>query len=143
MTDIPDLPKVEFAFPGPLRDQLVAAVLSGAKTSTTDVLASYEHEGEALPRPGQRQVVIDSDGRSVAVIEIVDVRVLPLAEVGLEHALAEGEGFESVADWRAGHERYWHGPDMRAFLEDPDFTVDDTTPVVTESFRVVELLPLP
>lgn len=30
-----DLPKAEFAFPGPLRDQLVAAILDGTKTSTT------------------------------------------------------------------------------------------------------------
>ena len=28
----------EFAFPGPLRDQLVAAILDGAKTTTTALL---------------------------------------------------------------------------------------------------------
>ena len=33
MTD--ELPIFEFAFPGPLRDQLVAAVLDGSKTTTT------------------------------------------------------------------------------------------------------------
>ena len=45
-----DLPLAEFAFPGPLRDQLVAAILSGAKTTTTGLVADYEHEGESLPR---------------------------------------------------------------------------------------------
>ena len=29
-----DLPVVEFAFPGPLRDQLVAAIRAGEKTTT-------------------------------------------------------------------------------------------------------------
>ncbi|MCL2734512.1 MAG: RNA-binding protein, partial [Actinomycetia bacterium] len=38
--DIAALPKAEFAFPGPLRDKLLAAVLSGAKTSTTGLLAA-------------------------------------------------------------------------------------------------------
>ena len=47
-----DLPIAEFAFPGALRDQLVAAILSGSKTTTTGLLADYEREGEPLPRPG-------------------------------------------------------------------------------------------
>ena len=47
-----DLPKAEFAFPGPLRDRLVAAVLAGEKTTTTGTVADYEHEGEPLP-PGR------------------------------------------------------------------------------------------
>ena len=34
-----DLPVVEFAFPGPLRDQLVAAILAGEKTTTTGLVA--------------------------------------------------------------------------------------------------------
>jgi hypothetical protein len=33
-----ELPTVEFAFPGPLRDRLVAAILDGTKTSTTGLL---------------------------------------------------------------------------------------------------------
>ena len=35
----------EFAFPGPLRDQLVAAILDGAKTTTTGLLDDYERDG--------------------------------------------------------------------------------------------------
>ncbi|MEV5596412.1 ASCH domain-containing protein [Streptomyces sp. NPDC052496] len=135
-----DLPPFEFAFPGPLRDRLVAAVLSGAKTTTTGLLADYEHEGDPLPRAGERYQVPDSDGRPVAVIEVTEVRVLRLADVDLRHAVDEGEGNETVADWRADHESYWHGPEMRAALGDPDFRVDDDTQVVAERFRVVERL---
>ena len=36
----------EFAFPGPLRDQLVAAILSGAKTTTSGLLIGYERDRE-------------------------------------------------------------------------------------------------
>ncbi|MFI6843256.1 ASCH domain-containing protein [Kitasatospora sp. NBC_00085] len=126
----------EFAFPGPLRDQLVAAVLSGAKTSTAGLLADYEHAGDPLPQVGVHSAVIDSDGRVVAVTETTDVRVVPLAEVDLQHALDEGEGYRTVAEWRAGHERFWQSEQMRAFLGDPEFTVGDATPVVLERFRL-------
>ncbi|MEV7775820.1 ASCH domain-containing protein [Kitasatospora sp. NPDC086791] len=131
------LPPEEFAFPGPLRDQLVAAVLSGAKTSTTGLIADYVHEGEPLPQPGERAAVLDSDGRRVAVIETTDVRVVPLGEVDLQHALDEGEGYRSVAEWRATHEGFWRSPEMLAALDDPDFAVDDATPVVLQRFRLV------
>ncbi|MEU7579387.1 ASCH domain-containing protein [Streptomyces sp. NPDC041068] len=131
------LPKAEFAFPGPLRDQLVAAVLDGSKTSTTGLVVDYEHDGDPLPVAGERSVVVDSDDRPVAVIEVTDVRVVPLADVDLAHAVDEGEGDETVAQWRAGHEEFWHSAEMREALDDPDFTVDDTTLCVLERFRVV------
>lgn len=131
------LPLAEFAFPGPLRDQLVAAILDGSKTSTTGVLADYEHEGESLQEPGGREVVVDSAGHPVAVIEITSARVAPLHEVDLAHAVDEGEGYTSVAEWRASHEAYWHSPAMRAALEDPGFTVDDDTPVVLVRFKLI------
>ncbi|GGP77275.1 ASCH domain-containing protein [Streptomyces melanogenes] len=135
--DIASLPRTEFAFPGPLRDQLVAAILDGSKTSTTGLVIDYEHEGEPLPSIGSRAVVVDSDDRPVAVIEVTGVRVVPLAEVDFAHVVDEGEGDTSIAGWRANHEGFWHSDEMRAALEDPEFTVDDTTLVVLERFRLV------
>ncbi|OON81805.1 ASCH domain-containing protein [Streptomyces tsukubensis] len=144
MTDTPPapldpygLPKGEFAFPGPLRDRLVAAVLDGGKTTTTGLVAEYEREGEPLPSSGDRTAVVDSDDRYVAVIEVTDVRVAALAEVDLAHAMDEGEGYTTVARWRAGHEEYWHSDEMREELGDPSFTVNDTTALVLVRFRVV------
>jgi uncharacterized protein YhfF len=127
----------EFAFPGPLRDQLVAVVLSGAKTTTTGLLDDYARDAEPLPRPGDREVVIDSAGEPVTVIEIVAVRILRLGDIGLAHALGEGEGYASVADWRAGHEDFWHSDAMREYVGDPAFTVGDDTQAVAVEFRLV------
>ncbi|MFF1410757.1 ASCH domain-containing protein [Streptomyces sp. NPDC058289] len=138
-----DLPPVEFALPGPLRDQLVAAVLSGAETTTTGVLADFEAAGDPLPVAGGRMVIADSAGCPAGVLEVTDVRVLRPADVDLRHALDEGEGFASVAEWRSGHEEFWHGPQMREAGGDPHFTVDDDTPVVAERFRPVTRPPLP
>jgi uncharacterized protein YhfF len=132
-----DLPRMEFAFPGPLRDQLVAAVLSGAKTTTTGLVLGYEVDDEPLPEVGDRLAVVDSAGLPVAMIELTDVRVVRLADVDLRHVLDEGEGDESVAQWRAGHEAFWHSEEVRAELGDPGFTVDDDTRVLTQRFRLV------
>lgn len=140
MTDrdeIARMPITEFAFPGPLRDQLVAAVLSSAKTATTGLLADYLISGDPLPRPGARTAMVDSAGVRVAVLETTDVRVMPLGDVGVAHARDEGEGYDTVAAWRAAHEEFWHSAEMREALGDPAFTVDDATEVVCERFRVV------
>jgi uncharacterized protein YhfF len=132
-----DLPLTEFAFPGPLRDQLVAAILSGAKTSTSGLVLEYERENEPLPKVGLHSAVVDSEGRRVAAIEITEVRVVRLADVDLQHALDEGEGFTSVAEWRAEHEGFWHSAEVREELGDPGFTVDDDTQVLAQRFRLV------
>ena len=136
-TDLGSLPKNEMAFPGPLRDQLVAAILDGSKTSTTAVLADYQLSGEALPEVGRREVVVDSDDQPVAVIELTELRVVPLAQVDLAHAVDEGEGFATVTEWRAEHERFWHSPEMRQAMNDPAFTVNDETMLVLQRFRLI------
>jgi uncharacterized protein YhfF len=135
-----DLPVYQFAFPGPLRDKLVAAVLDGTKTTTTGLLQDYERDGEPLEIAGTRAAVVDSAGHRVAVIEVTEVRVTRLGDVDLDHALNEGEGYDSVAAWRAGHETYWHGPDYRGWFGNPNYVVNDDTPAVLERFRLVERL---
>lgn len=136
MTDT-SLPRAEFAFPGPLRDALIASILSGTKTTTTSLLVEYAVDGEELPAAGQRQAVIDSTDQPVAVIETVQVDEVRLDQVPLAHVIDEGEGHTSVAQWRAGHEQYWHGEEMRTYLADPAFTVRDETVVILERFRFV------
>jgi uncharacterized protein YhfF len=129
-----------FAFPGSVREKLVAAILAGEKTATTGLLAEYEQEGEPLPEVGVRTVVVDSWDRPRAVIETTEVRVLRAADVDLQFAIDEGEAFTSVAEWRAAHERFWHSPEILAELGDPEFRVTDETMVVAERFELVERL---
>src|SRR5690606_579834 len=137
MPEATDLPVSEYAFPGPLRDQLVGAILSGEKTSTTSLVAGYELEGEPLPAVGDRGIVIDSAGEPVCVEEITEVRIVRLADVDLEHAIAEGEGYTTVAAGRAGHEEFWHSSEFRGEMGDANFTVDDDTRAVLVRFRVL------
>ena len=145
----PFLPLAEFAFPGPLRDALVAAILDGSKTSTTSLALQYDGGGqndgdgggETLPRPGDRSILENFRERPLAVLEVTDIRLGPLGSVDLQHVRDEGEGHETLEQWRAAHEEFWHSSELRAVLGDPSFTVDDDTVVLMERFRVVELLP--
>src|SRR6266496_2855289 len=98
---------VRFAFPGPERDRLVDAVLKGDKTATSSLLAEWILDDQELPAVGDRREVLDSDDKPVAVIEITAVDVIRLGDVDLALAHEEGEGFESVAEWRQAHEHFW------------------------------------
>jgi uncharacterized protein YhfF len=138
---IEGLPLARFAFPGPLRDRLVRAILDGHKTATAGMLLEYELDpDEPMPSVGGRAVVVDSDDLPVAVIETTDVRVLAFAEVDEAFARDEGEGFESVEDWARAHVAFWESDEMRAALGLPGFRVEAGTPVVAERFRLVERL---
>jgi uncharacterized protein YhfF len=132
----------EFGFPGELRDRLVAAVLSGAKTATTGLLVEWELDGEPMPAAGERMLVVDSAELPVAVIEVVEVRVVALGDVDIDTATAEGEGFAGVEEWRAAHEAFWNGyaDDLRARIGDQSWRLVDDTPVVVERFRLAERL---
>jgi uncharacterized protein YhfF len=139
-SEVADLPTTGFAFPGALREELNAAILAGTKTSTTSLVIDYRLGDEPFPQAGRRVVMRGSDERPLAVLETTEVRFARLGDVDLPHALDEGEGYTSVAEWRAGHEDFWHSDAMRRALGDPAFTVDDDTEAVLERFRVVALV---
>ena len=113
-----------------LRRDLVTAVLEGKKIASASLREEYEpYTNESLPEVGERFVVLDSDERPVAVIETTEVRTAPAVQITMQFARDEGEGFESVADWRAAHESFWSG-----------IEITDDTLVVAERFRLVKLL---
>ncbi len=113
-----------------LRRKLVDAVLRGDKTATAGLAADHvPHTNEPLPEPFNRWALVGYDDKPVAIVETTDVRVVPAAMVDLQFARDEGEGFESVADWRAAHERFW-----------ADREITDETLIVCERFRVVQRL---
>lgn len=131
MKEAPDLPPFELGYARTdLRRKLVDAVLRGDKIATAGLAEEFApHTAEALPRVGDRWLMLGYDDEPVAVVETTAWRVLPAGEVDLQFARDEGEGFESVADWRAAHERFWS-----------EKTITDDTLIVAEYFRVVEKL---
>ena len=97
-------------------------MLRGKKTATAG-LAELEDPGAA----GDRCLLLGFDDEPVGIVEVTEVRVVPAGEIDLQFARDEGEGFESVDDWREAHERFWAGQE-----------ITDDTQVVCERFRLVE-----
>lgn len=135
-----DLPVVEFALPGPLRDRLVAAIVAGEKTTTSSLCEEWARDGEPLPSVGRREVVVDSAGVGVCVTEIVEVSTCRLADIALAHAVGEGEGFTTVAEWRTAHEDFWDSAEFRAGVGEPHIRIDDDTLIVCEEFKLISRL---
>ena len=111
-----------------LRPQLVEAVLRGEKTATAGLLEEYEAEGEQPDSVGSRCALLGYDDEPVAVVEVLESRVVPAAEIDEQFARDEGEGFGSVDDWREAHERFFGRP------------IEPEAQIVAVRFRVVEEL---
>ncbi|MBW3080015.1 ASCH domain-containing protein [Bifidobacterium sp. 79T10] len=135
---ITDLPKAEFMMPGPERDRLVGLILDGTKTATATLLIDYVECNEALPKIGNRSVLVDSEDHGVAVLTTTDVSVVRLADVTDRQAIDEGEGDATAAQWRRTHEAFWNSDEYRAGFSDPTFPLDDDILVVLEHFAVTE-----
>lgn len=123
------LPPMGLGYPRTdLRRRLVDAALRGDKVATAGLALDFApHTPEPLPKAGDRWALLGFDDEPVAVVESTDVRLVPAGQVDLQFARDEGEGFETIADWRAAHERFW---------SDRDIT--DETVIVCEHFRIVE-----
>jgi uncharacterized protein YhfF len=122
-------PPFELAHPRTeLRRQLVAAVLAGEKTATAGLWSEYVDEGEDVPATGDRFTLHDYDDRPVAIVEVTEAKKVPASEIDVDFARDEGEGFESVEDWRIAHEQFFQKP------------IEPDTEIVAIRFRVEERL---
>lgn len=140
MPPLADLPRGEYAYPGPLRDRLVGAILAGDKTTTTCLLAEFAPDEDPLAELGMLEAVVDSNGDVVCVTRYTNVEVVRLGEVTLAHAISEGEGHKTVTQWRAGHERFWRSPE---YLDEMGkVEMNDDTLVVCFTFEIDRRYPV-
>lgn len=110
-----------------LRRKLVESVLRGDKTATASLRDQFEpHTDEPMPQVGEQLTLVGWNDEPIGVVETTEVRVRPAGQVDLRFAHDEGEGFESVADWREAHQRFWS-----------DRAITDETLVVCERFRLI------
>lgn len=117
-------------------DSLLGLVLSGRKTGTSSAAQPYAVRGEPVPRPGDLSIILDGSGRPRALIVTTAIDVVPFAEVGAEHAAAEGEGDLSLEHWREVHRAFF-----AAELAEVGLDLDESTPVVLERFRLLDPKP--
>jgi uncharacterized protein YhfF len=115
-----------------LADELAALVAQGRKRATTSLPAEYSSEGLPLPVAGDVSIVTRSNAVPAAVIEFVEVRLMPYQAVDAAYAAIEGEGDGSLAHWQAAHRAYF-----RRVCESLGGRFEETTPVLCQQFRVV------
>ena len=135
-----ELPVVEFATPGPIREWLVDLVVAGTKMATASLVAEWELDGETLSQPGNRWAVVRTDGTCACVIEITEVKVASFHDADATFHLDEGEGMPSREAWIVQHEAFWNEhvvPGVRRHL-DPTFSLGPDTAVVFERFRLAD-----
>ncbi len=83
---------------------------------------------EELETEGDLLALVDDDSQHISTVTVVRVETMPFIEVPWSFAQAEGEGDESLEEWRDGHRRFW---------TEAGEAVDDHTPVVLIWFEIV------
>jgi uncharacterized protein YhfF len=119
---------LEIGTPGSMRSRLNQLILDGHKRATAGLLLDYVREDEEPESEGELLSLVDDDARRVATVRVVAVETVPFIEVPWAFAQAEGEGDESLEEWRDGHRRFW--------AQEGD-VVDDFTPIVLIWFELV------
>ncbi len=109
----------------------LSMVLSGAKTAMFTPLDTIEINMEKMPSVGEVYVVLDSNDEPRCVIELTDVRIIPLNEISWELAQKDGED-ENMDDWKAKMEEFLEEEaDLCGFEPLPD------SKIVCEIFKLV------
>ncbi|MFT9111064.1 MAG: ASCH domain-containing protein [Bifidobacterium psychraerophilum] len=133
------IPKDEFAYPGPVRDALVASILEGRKTSTACLHREFGILNEEIPKAGDLSMLIDSHDHDLAILRYTSIENRRFIDVDDRHAIDEGEGYTDAAGWRKVHADFWNSPEYREEFGE-EFTIDDDTLVTLERFEVARLL---
>lgn len=115
-----------------MADELAKLVLEGTKTATASNYTLYELDNEELPYVGLHNIILDGDGKAVAITETVSVEVVPFDEVTAEFAYLEGEGDRTLDYWREVHESFF-----KKEFHHIDQEFHDKIPVVCERFKLL------
>lgn len=104
-----------------LADELLQLVLAGEKTATCSSYVAYQQE--KVPQIGDYSVILDGRGEARCVIRTRALLLIRFCDVSAELAAKEGEGDQSLACWREGHQAFFtregtFAPDMWLVFEE-------------------------
>jgi len=117
-----------------MADELLNLVLIGIKKATCAALWDYEFHKENLPKENNFEIILNGKGKPACKIKNTKVRIVNFNEVDAEFAAAEGEGDQTLANWRELHESFF-----RRTLPELDKEFREDMPLVCANFEVVEL----
>lgn len=111
-------------------EKLYELVKSNKKTATTSALAAFENG--VLPKVGDISLVISYEGEPLALIQTLDVQVLPFNQLSYEQIKDEGED-ESLSSWRMHHKDFFEREGQRL-----NYRFSDEMLVVFEHFKRID-----
>ncbi|MCL2396675.1 MAG: ASCH domain-containing protein [Defluviitaleaceae bacterium] len=88
-------------------DGLAQMVIDGEKTTTSSAHARYIAKNWPLPVVGSYSVILNSQDEPVAIIKVIDVKIMPMNEVSAEHMRDEGDCGLDGEDWWPIHEKFF------------------------------------
>lgn len=118
----------EIGRPGAMRQRLNRLILDRTKRAIAGLLLDYVRDDEELEAEGERLALVDDDLNRIAIVAVQRVETVPFDEVTWSFTQAEGEGDESLEEWREGHRQFWTSEGE---------VIDDLTPVVLVWFELV------
>lgn len=121
-----------WCYGGNTPDLLAKLTLLGIKTATSSAYPFYEYEKCELPKVGEHNIILDTNGLAVCITKTTNVNVVPFWQVSAEHAYKEGEGDRNLQYWKDVHKKFFT---EELFQIDKNFTEDML--VVCEEFKVV------
>ena len=115
-----------------MADELVQLVKAEKKTATSSVFCFYEMEGAALPQGGKLSILCNSKNEAECIMLTTKVYTTSFNLVSEEHAYKEGEGNQSLDDWREGHQAFF-----TEALAQCKQVFDENMLIVCEKFKVI------
>jgi uncharacterized protein YhfF len=82
-----------------LADQISSLIVSGVKTTTSSLLWSQQQENWTVEKPGDKSIVLDSQGNPVCIIETTEVFVQAFNKVSADFVYHYGEGDRTMNFW--------------------------------------------
>ena len=113
-------------------DKLAELVKCGVKTATCSAYVFYELEQEELPHAGEYNVILDSSGNAVCMIQTSRVYITTFDAVSEQHAFKEAEGDRSLAYWKQTHRKFFTEE-----LKTINQPFDEKMKLVCEEFELV------
>ena len=90
-----------------MADELAELVISGKKRATASLVEFNKIHPEVAPINNGYSIVTNFEGNPLCVIQTTEIRHLPFNKVDAKFAFDEGEGDQTLEDWREGHWRYF------------------------------------
>ncbi len=119
-----------------LSRDLLKLITQGKKRAGSSLLWAIQADGKRVPSAGDIEVVVDHGRVPVLITRVTRVDVRAFADVGPEHAAAEGEADGSLGAWRRIHWGFFSRECLRIGR-----VPDTRMPVVCSTFVLLNVVP--